>query len=151
MQEGELALYKVTRRFEGYTMVVAYSSFHAEKIASTLDEDQFAPDVEYAATEITQAADIPQDWRDLCPWPEHGSTYLEDDITYEEALALLSARRRRQSALARHGYRCSHCDADISETPSRVYLVSSGEEQELRPFCDRCSEELFAGSTTKEI
>jgi hypothetical protein len=107
--------------------------------------------VEYVATEITEHADIPEDWRDLCPWPEHGSTYLEEDITCEEALALLSARRRRQRALAVHGYRCSHCDADISESPSRVYIVSAGEDEDLRPFCSRCSDELFAGKPAKEV
>ena len=145
----DLGLYKVVKQFQGYTMVVAYSESHAQKIAATLDDDQFAPTIEYTATEITDAAEMPADWRDLCPWPEHGSTYLEDDITCGEALALFSARQRRQRAI--HGYRCSHCAADISESPSRVYLVSAGQKQELRPFCYRCSDELFGGDATKEV
>lgn len=104
-------------------MVVAYSESHAQKIAATLDDDQFAPTIEYTATEITDAAAMPADWRDLCPWPEHGSTYLEDDITCGEALALFSARRRRQRALAIHGYllslRCGH----IGESQPSLFSV----------------------------
>jgi hypothetical protein len=147
----DLGLYKVAKQLEGYTMVVAYSQAHAETIASTLGDDQFAPTEQYCATEISDAADIPDDWRDLCPWPEHGSTYLEKEVTCEEALALLSARHRRQRALTIYGYRCSHCDADISDSPSRVCVVSAGQEQELRPFCSRCSDELFADKPIKEV
>jgi hypothetical protein len=139
----DLWLNKVVKELEGYTMVVAYSQSQAEKIAATLDDDQFAPSVEYSATEIKDAADIPDDWRDLCPWPEHGSTYLEEDITCEEALATARFGYSRLSLLS---LRCGH----IRQSQPSLRRIRR-QEQELRPFCYRCSDELFADKPTEEV
>lgn len=140
---GELGLYKVRMVVEGCTMVIAYSEEHAAKIARTLDDDQFAPVASYTATEITENAAIPEDWRELEPWPEHGTQYFKGG-TCEEALRHLATHWHVERVLALHHHRCAHCDADVTATPSRLHLSrGDGGPEQLRPFCLRCSEVLY--------
>jgi hypothetical protein len=146
-----LRLYKVTKVVEGYTMVIAYSEEHAAKIARTLDDDQFAPVANYSATEITESAAIPEDWRELEPWPEHGTQYFRGG-TCEEALRHLATRRHEDRVLAVHHHKCAHCDADLTAAPTQFHL-SPGDDgtEQLRPFCVRCSEILYQAAPPDEV
>jgi hypothetical protein len=93
----DASLYRVSRKVELWTLVVASSEVHAKMVARRLPLDVFTAEGEdFDVSEITNTTDVPDGWRSSIPWCEPGRENMYDDATCEDVIRHAAAQKKAE-------------------------------------------------------